>query len=648
MTKKEIRNLEMPKLNNETRLLAMQNTSSCPMVITVNKIRSYISINVFSKNEEGDVSLYFRYFIKKSDGILYNVQKNVITNGYLTNALDKLPWRYSICSTQKDKEKLQKWINQFGIYNKEDSTINCIIRNYEAYLSNYRKEQKMLKCEKEIDAVMKKVKNVPKSFDKSIIKSMEFSKYIFFDRKNNKGTCSSCGNSISLSDLPKFVEKEQGTCPFCNSTVKYMSEKRRKHIRCDKGMAVLLQAYDKEVLIARYFNIVYDHSKPIDGKPTLHTKEVIRTIIDYKTRKVTDYEWYHFNGKMRWSFPQKSMFCPEGIHHSFLPGELHKAGLTKQLKLASLETRFTNKEKVEKMHGRWYDNRTSCYKYIHYYEVVAENPAVEKFTKCGLLELASHFYRGLYSSRKNLIDKNASNLKEVLKLKNMKQVREAIECNVTYDDLWKIQLHNEVTNIERDVKTIIQLARIFRGREEEAYKMSNSMLRKLEKYIEENNIRAVDYFDYISNCKKLDYNMKSEIVLYPRHFKEAHDMAYSNVKEKDLAKTYEKIEKLLPEMHAKYDYECGDLFITAPNAGREITYEGQVMNHCVGGYVSNVAEGKTVILFLRKKEEPQKPFITMEVKDNTIIQVRGFGNQEPPENVKLFVDKYKEVKELAA
>lgn len=99
-------------------------------------------------------------------------------------------------------------------------------------------------------------------------------------------------------------------------------------------------------------------------------------------------------------------------------------------------------------------------------------------------------------------------------------------------------------------------------------------------------------------------------------------------------------------MHAKYDYEDGELLITAPNAGREITYEGQAMNHCVGGYVSSVAAGKTVILFIRKKEEPQKPFITMEVRDNRITQVRGFGNQNPPENVNLFVEKYKEVKKL--
>lgn len=133
----------------------------------------------------------------------------------------------------------------------------------------------------------------------------------------------------------------------------------------------------------------------------------------------------------------------------------------------------------------------------------------------------------------------------------------------------------------------------------------------------------------------------------PKDFITAHDSAITNLSNQKLEKEYEKIKNLLPQMHQKYDFSNDKYLIKAPDSGRDITYEGQALHHCVSGYVSWVADQKTVILFLRKQKEPNKPFVTIEVRNNKIIQVRGFSNHNPEPEVLDFVEEFKNQKHIA-
>ena len=90
------------------------------------------------------------------------------------------------------------------------------------------------------------------------------------------------------------------------------------------------------------------------------------------------------------------------------------------------------------------------------------------------------------------------------------------------------------------------------------------------------------------------------------------------------------------------------ILIKAPDSEEEIRQEGFTLHHCVGTYINRVAEGKTVILFVRKISEPDTPFVTMEVYNGKVVQVRAFANKDPNEAVKLCVNKFKREKLLAA
>lgn len=96
----------------------------------------------------------------------------------------------------------------------------------------------------------------------------------------------------------------------------------------------------------------------------------------------------------------------------------------------------------------------------------------------------------------------------------------------------------------------------------------------------------------------------------------------------------------------KFCYKDKDFEIVAPESGEEVVAEGRILDHCVGGYVDRIAKGETIILFMRKRSDPQKPFYTLNISpDGTrLIQAHGYKNRWPatdPETLP-FLDKWVE------
>ena len=252
------------------------------------------------------------------------------------------------------------------------------------------------------------------------------------------------------------------------------------------------------------------------------------------------------------------------------------------------------------------------------------------------------------------LDKDEKSIIKILRMKNRVQLREARDLNINSKELDIVQMYNRTTDINRSVSEILRIGEEYSGREECAFVLPDSRLRKLSKYLDRqisknskrNNLIA-DYFDYLRNCETLNYDMTSDFVLYPKNFKKAHDKSVVDVQSKQLEKEYNMIAELLPSMHDKYDFSNDDLLIKAPDSGQDIISEGQALHHCVGTYVSRVAKGNTVILFIRRKKAPDKPYVTVEVKNDKIVQVRGFSNKTPESDVSDFVEQFKRAKHIA-
>lgn len=409
-------------------------------------------------------------------------------------------------------------------------------------------------------------------------------------------------------------------------------------------MAALVQAIGERKLVSRYFWITNDFTKSVVPNQTV--KEVTRTVIDYETEKVTDYEYYWIPGHvdvMDWTPCKASMFCPDGIHHKFFDGVMHKDGLMEELRKAGLDLRCGDFEAAGILDSR----RETVLKETLYFEVLLKRPFIEKLIKCKLYSLAGHYYNGEYDSKGALLNTEATSLTGLLKI-SKNRLRQMVEANCDYKGLYYAQEAGKNPLYQSlSLEEICEYGKTFDFRLKNAFKLTVSQLRKTYKFVKDNQINPCDYFDYLDNAEFLHYNLSADSVRYPKAFVAEHDFAADEVKAKTDEKTYFKIQMLLPHMHERYDFEDENFLITAPANGKAIKDEGTALHHCVGTYVQRVATGETVILFIRKKTNPNKPFVTVEVKNDTVIQVRALRNGTPEPAVWDFVKKFKKEKQVA-
>lgn len=156
------------------------------------------------------------------------------------------------------------------------------------------------------------------------------------------------------------------------------------------------------------------------------------------------------------------------------------------------------------------------------------------------------------------------------------------------------------------------------------------------------NIRGVinQYEDYMDMCARLKKDASDEMIYRPRELKRRHDEAVEEIKlreaelkAEEYSERYPEAEKVLREIAEKLEYRNDRYVIIVPRKNIEIVQEGRELHHCAGSsdrYFDRIAQRETYICFLRKAEEPDKPYYTIEVEPGgTIRQHRGMYDEEP-------------------
>ena len=159
------------------------------------------------------------------------------------------------------------------------------------------------------------------------------------------------------------------------------------------------------------------------------------------------------------------------------------------------------------------------------------------------------------------------------------------------------------------------------------------------------------YRDYLNGCVLLQYSLHNGFVAYPKKLREAHDQVLDIIEERKAVEQGKKkksenakIKAMEEKLNEIYGFEDDKYLIRAPHDATEIIVEGQKLHHCVGrmGYIERMAQGNTIILFLRKKSDPDKPYYTIETFNGLIRQVHGFGNMDKDKKeIQPFVNKFK-------
>lgn len=190
---------------------------------------------------------------------------------------------------------------------------------------------------------------------------------------------------------------------------------------------------------------------------------------------------------------------------------------------------------------------------------------------------------------------------------------------------------------EKDRKNLLKLIRLQektdkKGLDEDVFKIFSDTL-NLFKQISNANRPDIDLY----TCKDVNelhryHNMLIEINITDKEARNKEEQERLN---KLAAKLYD-------QRKEKFEYADDNFSIVVPEEMNKITKEGVYLHHCVGGYISRVAEGKTNILFLRKNEDIDIPFFTIEVNNhNEVIQIHGLYNRwlgNEPDAVKFVID----------
>lgn len=143
--------------------------------------------------------------------------------------------------------------------------------------------------------------------------------------------------------------------------------------------------------------------------------------------------------------------------------------------------------------------------------------------------------------------------------------------------------------------------------------------------------------DYWKSCRELNGGGVPKSLQWPKDLKAAHDDMTARVRYKEDAELAAGFKARCEEMR-EYAYESPELgmSIRICSSQMEMITEGKVLDHCVGRYAKDHANGKTTIFLIRRIEEPERPYYTLEWKNGTINQNHTEHNHLQTEEVLAF------------
>lgn len=238
----------------------------------------------------------------------------------------------------------------------------------------------------------------------------------------------------------------------------------------------------------------------------------------------------------------------------------------------------------------------------------------------------------LCSSRSEYVDHKATDVKSIIKV-DKPVLAMSVEGQLSFYEAHEMQrLYKEDNRI--DVETYRRMKGINIPTLVDIKKKFSIgfqyQLDYLDQCWKEQCIRRCDavilWRDYLETARKMKYRLKDKSIKYPDSLKREYDKvmyAYSLVEQECQR------EKFAQKVRAdkKYEHENEVYSIICPQTAEDLISEGNTLHHCVGSYVDAVIQDETSILFLRKKEEPDKPFFTIEVRNGELLQAKGQQNR---------------------
>ena len=151
--------------------------------------------------------------------------------------------------------------------------------------------------------------------------------------------------------------------------------------------------------------------------------------------------------------------------------------------------------------------------------------------------------------------------------------------------------------------------------------------------IQNMNYLLSELYDYANMMRQLSNRYDK----YPRNFLTTHNIAcrnYSRMKKEFSEELFRK------RINKEYECSFGDYVFIYPKSTQEIKDEAASQNNCVASYIDRVIDGNCHILFLRKKNNPKESLVTIEVRNDQIVQARRRFNDPVTDEDQKAIDAF--------
>lgn len=519
------------------------------------------------------------------------------------------------------------------------SAIRSIIQEFQTDILWDRIEERRRQETDEWDQVMSQIPALPKDWERWCKKSVITQHYIFYKpERKGEGYCSNCNTRVQ-GISPKH--NQDGICPKCRQRIQYKSMKMQKRIRHKAEKVYLLQKFGADQMVIRKFEVCVSFHQNHDFVPEISWFETRRVIVEEDFSQTAYYYGKYKDDSYRW---RESLYAY--YHYDF---EGNK-GAVYQRTLFSLNQGILKKSGLYEFQKNMRMVEPETYLLYRY-----NCPAIEKVAKAGLKKIVvqSIQRRSQLPNHRRLVEIlgiNSCLLKQLAKvdggrsslswLQKMKDTQKCIPENI----LQYFEKHNISTIDVAFIENQMSPQQIYH------------YLRRMEKEsgLPVEKILTI-WRDYLSMAKKIGENLKDSIVYRPRELERRHDEAVIALQEIDtkqraeeLREKFPNLEKVCREITPIYQSLKDEKYaVLVPQKIEDIIKEGKALHHCVGTqecYFDRISRKTSYIVFLRRQEELEKEFYTMEIEpDGNIVQKSKDYNRtgEEYEEAEPFLKKWK-------
>lgn len=195
--------------------------------------------------------------------------------------------------------------------------------------------------------------------------------------------------------------------------------------------------------------------------------------------------------------------------------------------------------------------------------------------------------------------------------------------------------------------------------------MFKGEIAKLIDYIAKQKASIPAYQDYLIACRELGLDMTISKNRYPHDFRRWHDIRADEyrtmkaIKDEQQRKEFYAHFKEIATKYLGLEYDKKSVYIAIiAQKPSDLIREGEYLHHCVGrmGYDQKMIREESLIFFIRLKDKPEVPLVTVEYSPSQkrVLQCYGDKDSKPNENIFDFVNNKwlpyanRKIKQLAA